>query len=197
MSIETLSVNWLQLIVVFFWTVLTSLGLPGALTFMVSLGALADNVSQLVPIMIVGALAAIIGDILAYSIARKYLTRLSGPLHKFRFFRENENKVAEKLRKYEFFAVFITRFGTTELCAPTSYISGFEKLNRKKFISAAILGEMVYATVYPIIGFMFKETWADLIGVIGNTFVAIVVAIIAIWLLVRFFVKRKKRKLVN
>lgn len=193
MSLEAFSVNWLQLTVIFFWTMLTSFGLPGALTFMVSLGALADNIWQLVPVMITGAIAAIIGDILAYTLARKYFEKIFGTLRKFKFFKENESRVVNGLRKHEFFAVFVTRFATTELCAPTSYISGFEKLNKKKFVSAVILGEMVYATLYPTLGFVFKETWVDLIGIIGNAFSAVLAIVIAIWLLRKYLIKRKTR----
>jgi len=98
---------------------------------MISSGALANSFTDLFYLMIVAIVAAILGDIIAYELARRFSIALGKQLNKFKFFINNELKATQYLAKYEFFAVFLTRFLLTGLGAITSYISGFEKLNRK------------------------------------------------------------------
>lgn len=175
-----------QLGILFTLIFLASIGIPGSLIWMISAGALAGSISDLSTIIIVVATAAILGDIAAYEIARKFSQPISKRLSKFEFFTKNEKRVRESFKKSEFPFVFFTRFIFTGLCAIVSYISGFEKLDRRKFIMAVVLGELIYAIIYPTIGYIFKETWTDIYAVIGDIitvamFVVITVVIIQIW----------------
>ena len=141
--------------IMFVYALIASLGVPGALVLMVSSGALANNFTGLAFIMLAAALGAIFGDITAYELARRFSLALSAKLKGFKFFADNEQKARKQLKKYEFSFVFFTRFALMSLCAPVSYISGFERLNRKKFLVAVISGEVLYALIYPLIGFIF------------------------------------------
>ena len=185
----------ISLAVLFFWVFLSSFGIPGGLVAMISSGALANNLSNLINIILVSAIAAILGDILAYELARKFSLPISKKIRKFKFFINHEIQAREYLCKYEFFTVFITRFLLTGLCAVTSYISGFEKLNRKKYILAVITGEVLYALIYTAAGFAFKLAWNDLVNIINDFIILtilIAITLLLIWIIIRKMRKRNK-----
>jgi len=187
------SINIINLTVLFFWVFLSSFGFPGGIVAMVSSGAIANSLLDLLDLILVSAIAAILGDILAYELARKFSVALANQLHKLRFFINNELKARQFLCKYEFLAVFITRFVLTGLGAITSYISGFEKLNRKKYILAVISGEILYGLIYTTAGYLFKLAWNDLVNII-NDFVILTI-LIAITILLILIIKRYRRKI--
>ncbi|MFA5855983.1 MAG: VTT domain-containing protein [Candidatus Pacearchaeota archaeon] len=187
-----IDVNYLNLGIVFLWSFLSSLGVPGALLLLVSSGALSENISQLSTYIIIALIAVIIGDITAYTLARVFSIKVAKRLDKYKFYKNGEPRARELLKKYEFFTVFITRFAISGLGAVVSYLSGFERLNRKKFISAVILGEIIYATTYPIIGYIFKDTWYDLVGIINNVLTVIVLILVLIFFIFRRIIKRRK-----
>ena len=188
------SINLINLGVLFFWVFLSSFGVPGGLVAMISSGAIANNLLDLADIIIVSAIAAILGDIFAYELARKFSVQISNQLQKFKFFINHELKARQYLGKYEFFAVFITRFALTGLCAVTSYISGFEKLNRKKYILAVVLGEILYGLIYTIMGFIFKLAWNDLVNIIDDFIILTILVAITVLLILIISRKRRKRR---
>ena len=176
-------INLISLGVLFILIFLASLGLPGALVWMVSSGALANNFWELISVMLTAALAAIIGDLTAYGLAKKFSSALSRQFIKFRYFRNGEIKARELFKRYGFSLIFFTRFAITGLCHAVSYVSGFEMLDRKKFLVPVVLGEMLYGAIYPLIGFIFKETWNDFANVIGDVLVIAVLIIVIIFLI--------------
>jgi membrane protein DedA with SNARE-associated domain len=185
-------ISIINLLSVFLWVALSSLGIPGALIFLISSGALANNFLELILIIIFAVFGGIIGDIFAYELARRLLSRLSVKLQKFKFYRDNEEKARNTLQNYEFSFVFFTRFALSGLGAVVSYISGFEKINRKKFILAVILGEIIYGTMYPLLGFFFKQTWNDLSSLVQDALIILTLIIIVVFLIVNH-IRRKRR----
>jgi membrane-associated protein len=186
--------NLISLGAVFIWVFIACLGVPGALFFLISFGALASSVWELVVIIIVAVIAAILGDIFAYELARKFLSRLSTKLRKFSFFRDNEVRSQNTLKRYAFSFVFFTRFALTGLGAAVSYVSGFEKMERRKFILAVVLGEILYGSIYPILGYIFKQAWADFSNLVQDSLIAIVLIIVVIYLIQDLIKKRKIKK---
>jgi membrane protein DedA with SNARE-associated domain len=163
---------------------ISSLGVPGATFWMLSAGALASSASDLVAVMIVVAMAAILGDLTAYELARRFSLPVSKLLRRFRIYRKNEQKVRSRLARSEFSLVFFTRFLLTALCSIVSYVSGFMRLSRARFAAAVVAGESLYGILYPALGFMFKETWRDLSSVLQDAILIVALVVIAI-LLVR------------
>ncbi|VVB78170.1 SNARE associated Golgi protein [uncultured archaeon] len=188
-----LGVNIINLGLVLVWVFGSSLGVPGALFVLVSSGALAGSIWELMAIILTAIIGAVIGDIFAYEIARKFLSRLLIKLQKFKFFRNNELRARSLFKKYAFSSVFFTRFALTGLGAPVSYISGFEKLKRRKYILAVICGEILYGSIYPILGFIFKQTWNDISSMIQDFFIILVLIVIVIFLIVNYMRKRKNK----
>jgi len=182
------------LVAVFLWTFGSSLGFPGALVFLVAAGAMAGSLNELLLIILVGFVAAVLGDITAYTIARKASPTLSLWLKQLRFFMEGEKEAKEILKKYGFYSVFLTRFALMSLCAVVSYLAGFEKLNRRTFILGVVSGEILYACIFPIIGFVFKETWGDIVGIISDASLTLVLVVLVIFLVGVLYRKNKNKK---
>ena len=186
-------IGLLNLGVLFILAFLASFGVPGALPWMMYSGALADSFLALMQVIVITAVAAILGDVTAYELSKRCSLLLSTRLNKYKFFRNGEGRARELLKKYGSFVIFFTRFAFTGLGAVVNYLSGFEKLSRKKFITAVISGEIIYGIMYPLMGFAFKETWNDLANVIRDVFV--VAALIIIILLFSSSLIKKHKKL--
>jgi membrane protein DedA with SNARE-associated domain len=177
----------------FLFVFLSSIGPPTGIVAMVSSGAISNNFGTVIVLMIIAAVAAIAGDIIAYEFARRF-SFLREKLQKYRFYAKGEAKARILLKKYEFFSVFITRFFLTGLCAPISYISGFEKLSRKKYLLAVVSGEILNAIIYTLLGYAFKLAWNNLVEVLENFIAAItILAIVAIlFAIIVPYIRRKR-----
>jgi membrane protein DedA with SNARE-associated domain len=184
-----------NLAVFFLWTFTASLGMPGGLVLIVSSGALSNTVRELAAIMILGVAASTLGDLFAYELARKFSPYIAKMLKRFSWFKDNETRAREILKKTEFPLIFFTRFALTPLCVAVSYISGFEKLDRKKYYIAVFSGEILYGTIYPLVGFVFKETWNDLTSVIIDIATVLILVTITAILIKRFIPSRQGREL--
>jgi membrane protein DedA with SNARE-associated domain len=194
-SISIISgINPMNLAVVFILVFLSSFGFPGGLVAMISSGAIANSFWNIILIIIIAAIAAILGDILAYELARKFSLRIKRRLQRYRFYIKGETKAKSLTIKYEFFSVFITRFFLTGLCAITSYLSGFEKLNRKKYIIAVISGEILYAVIYVTLGYVFRLAWNDLVSILNNIIIITILIAAAVVLVFIIYRIRKKKK---
>ena len=128
------------------------------------------------------------------TIASFFSKKFRKKLRKLSFFRDNEKKAKKLLEKYEFSIIFFTRFALTGLCQVTSYVCGFEKINRKKFITAVLIGELLFAILYSLIGFIAGTTLDMLIKTVNNLAVAIFLLLIAVYLAVYQVRKMGKKK---
>ena len=190
----SLSISFLGFILFGLWVMAGSFGIPASTIGIIAMGSLAGSVPALILVIVITFIAVIIGDILAYTLATKLSDEFKDKLNKFNFFRENEPKVKEMLSKHGFPIVFFTRFALLHLCAVTSYVSGFEKMNKKKFISAILMGEFLFAVIYSLIGFAIGEIITNLVNVINYILVAIVLLILLFYFLKKYLKKRKERK---
>jgi membrane protein DedA with SNARE-associated domain len=186
--------NPLDLGLLFVFVLLGSLGAPTGFVAVVSSGAIAGDIGKVIILIIVSALGAIAGDILAYEIARKF-SFLREKLQKYKFYSKGEPKARALLNKYVFFSVFITRFLFIGLGAIVSYLSGFEKLNRRKYLMAVISGEILFAAIFTIVGYVFRLVWNDLIGFL-NYFMAALTAL-GVALVILIIIRRKRKKAIK
>ncbi len=177
----------------FFWVLTGALGIPGSTIGIILFGSLADNLYAIIPIIIVVYIAVVLGDIIAYELASFFSKKFRKKLRNFSFFRDNEKKVKKLLVNYEFPIIFFTRFALTGLCQVTSYICGFEKVDRKKFILAVLVGELLFAIIYSLIGFFAGTALNLLIKTVNNLAIAIVLILISVYLVVYLIRKYQRR----
>ena len=130
----SLSIGPIGFILFFIWVMAGSFGIPASTFGIIAMGSLSGSIPALILVIIIAYVAVIIGDILAYTLATKLSDEFKEKLKKFKFFRENEPEVKNLLAKHGFPIVFFTRFALPHLCAVTSYVSGFEKMNRNYFL---------------------------------------------------------------
>jgi membrane protein DedA with SNARE-associated domain len=171
----------------------SSLGFPSGTLAMIAFGTMATDFPSLVLVILVAFLAVIIGDVIAYEIARRYSKNITTWLRKFSFFSASEPRARRLLISYGFYIVFFTRFFLVNLCAPISYISGLERFSRKKFLFAVFTGEFLYVVIYSSIGFLFGEIFNDTISLVNEIAIGLVFLVL-IFSLVKFLVSRRKRK---
>jgi membrane protein DedA with SNARE-associated domain len=183
--------NIFNSIIIFIWTFFSSFGLYGGGVLLISSGAFANSLRDLIIIILFGGVAAILGDIAAYELARKFSPHFTRLLSKFKFFRKGEVKARELLEGSQFLWVFFTRFALVALGPVVTYISGFEKMKRKKYLAAVISGEIIYAILFPTLGYVFKETWNDLNNIITD-FVVLAILIVVAAYLIRIVVRDTK-----
>ncbi len=180
--------------VLFIWVFLSSLGFPGALTWLIYAGASAGSDLELFFMILTAAAAAIIGDFTAYEIANKFSGKVYPKIVKFRFFSSREGKARALFRKSEFLFIFLTRFALLSLCTVVSYISGLERFDKRKFMTAVVAGEVLYASIYPILGFMFKQSWEQL-AITVNYVVWAAVLVTLVFIAVKFVYTKNKQRL--
>lgn len=180
--------------ILFFFICLGSFGFPGGTVWMLAFGALASTIPELLLVMLVVASAAMLGDITAYEIARKFSLVLTKQLMRIKFYRQNITRTNELFERSAFAAVFITRFLLLALGAVVSYLAGFQRMDRKRYVTAVVSGETLYGIIYPAIGFAFKETWNDVYNVLNNATLVLVFLVLAV-LLIRFVRKRRAETL--
>lgn len=188
-------INFISLGTLFILVFLASFGFPGELVWIVYSGALANNLWELGLVILTTAVASVIGDLTAYELARKFSAALYQRLIKFKFFRNGHPKVRDLFKIHGFLLVFYTRCVMPGLGTVVNYISGFEKLNRRKFILAVVFGEILYSVMCTVLGFVFKETWNDLTNVIGDILVTLVLIVIIIFLIRMSMTKRRNKQL--
>jgi membrane protein DedA with SNARE-associated domain len=169
----------------------------------VSFGANTSNLSDLIILILVVYSATLIGDISIYFIAKYFSKRVLKFVRRFKWYKKHEKRYKKLLNKYGFWIVFVSRFLVSEVCLVVNYISGFERFNSKKFISAVILGELVFSVLYVLFGYLFKDTWTYLLGLVQNSIRIILLILIALYILYRIIkliknvLKSEKEKIIT
>ena len=163
--------------------------IPGIGILISGYAALAEDFPTLLGLILLVVIAMVIGDILTFFLARRISKKAKKFLRKFKWYYKNENKIKKHLKKNTFKWVFLSRFIVLGASPTTNYLCGFEGIKFKKFIFPEILGTIVFASEYTLIGFIFEETWRNLIKVASLSILSIIaISIIA------YFVGRKIRK---
>jgi len=170
--------------------------IPGVSVLIASYAAFQTTIPNLLLLIVAVWLSSVIGDYSVYLVSRKLSMPVRKFLNKFKWFNQNEEKVKKSLANHEFSAVFYSRFLITGVAPVINYLSGFEKLNAKKFFLAVLSGELVFALIYSLIGYIFRDTWRDLLNTIQYSFIALVGIIIALYLIrriIRYYRREKIR----
>ena len=143
-------------------------------TLIISFGAAVTSIKSLIFLIALVYIATLIGDFSVYFIARHFSKPVLKFVKRFKWFKKNNTKVQNMLDKYGFSIVFFSRFFVTESCLVVNYIAGFERFDYRKFIPAVILGEFVYAVYFCSIGYILRDTWNYMFGIIQNFFFTII-----------------------
>jgi len=176
-----------------FFAVITisSVGMPFPVTFaLVAAGSFArQGEMSLLPVILAGILAAILGDQIGYGLSRwggrgliERITRRVGG--------EEKIKKAEALtRKWGAPGIFFSRWLITGLGPWLNVTSGIAAYPWHRFIIWDVLGEVLWVVLYVMLGYIFSDRVQYISEILGNldwAFLALIVAIILGWKLFRY-----------
>jgi membrane-associated protein len=145
---------------------------------------------RLLPVILAGSLAAILGDQIGYGLSRwggrglvvRISRRLGG---------ESKIKKAEALtKKWGGPGIFFSRWLVTELGPWLNVTSGIAGYPWRRFIFWDVLGEVLWVVLYVMLGYIFSDRVQYISEILGNlawAILALIVAIILGWKLFRYF----------
>lgn len=186
------------LIVVFLLIAAESAGvpLPGETALIAAAIFASQGHYSIVTVIVVAALAAIIGDNIGYWLGRE-LGR--GFLQRYAIVKRFSDRVvppAERFfEKHGGKAVFFARF-IAGLRVAGAWIAGFSKMTWWRFFAWNAIGGIVWATLVALVAFYFGHAAADAIaqyGLLGAGVVALVVILLAVGL--HFWSKRMEERI--
>lgn len=171
---------------------IASVGVPFPVSLtLVAAGSFAKQGElSLLPVIVAGSLAAILGDQIGYGLSRwggrRLIVRISRRLGG-----ETKIKKAEALsKKWGGPGIFFSRWLVTQLGPWLNITSGIAGYPWRRFIFWDALGEVLWVVLYVMLGYIFSDRVQYISEILGNlawAILALIVAIILGWKLFRYF----------
>jgi len=171
---------------------IASVGVPFPVSLtLVAAGSFArQGELSLLPVIVAGSLAAILGDQIGYGLSRwggrRLIVRISRRLGG-----ETKIKKAEALsKKWGGPGIFFSRWLVTQLGPWLNITSGIAGYPWRRFIFWDALGEVLWVVLYVMLGYIFSDRVQYISEILGNlawAILALIVAIILGWKLFRYF----------
>jgi|WetSurMetagenome_2_1015567.scaffolds.fasta_scaffold05285_2 membrane-associated protein len=172
------------------------LGIPlGSMFFILLAGSQANNIQGLFILFLVVLTSEVVGDVLSYDIGRLFgesvwIKKISNK----RNFKKLFVRSKLFLEKHGGVWVFITRF-LVPLAGPyVNYIAGLEAYDFRKFFLFAFLGEVIYSALILFLGYLFKETFEEIISLFTNFSLLIIIGFILYAIGKNIFTTNRRKK---
>ncbi len=184
-------------LIIFFFLILCGLGNPVPEdTVLIAAGYLAyDGVVNLYIILGIAYVGVLTGDLMLYYFGRRYGQHI---IEHPKFLKlipiRRVDKVRRGFKRWGHWMIFFARF-LVGFRSPTFLLSGIMKVPFKEFLIIDCLGALVSVPIFVGAGYLFGSHVDALrqdIGRIKSWVIAIIVAVIAIFFLWRWYVSRKK-----
>ena len=163
---------------------------PVSLTLVAAGSFAKQGEMRLLPVILAGSLAAILGDQIGYGLSRWGGRRLIDRITR-RLGGEKKIKKAEALsKKWGGPGIFFSRWLVTELGPWLNVTSGIAGYPWRRFIFWDVLGEVLWVVLYVMLGYIFSDRVQYIAEILGNlawAILALIVAIILGWKLFRYF----------
>jgi membrane-associated protein len=164
--------------------------LPVSLTLVAAGSFAKQGEMSLLPVILAGSLAAILGDQIGYGLSRWGGRRLIVRISR-RIGGESKIKEAEALsKKWGGPGIFFSRWLVTQLGPWLNVTSGIAGYPWRRFIFWDVLGEVLWVVLYVMLGYIFSDRVQYISEILGNlawAILALIVAIILGWKLFRYF----------
>ncbi len=177
--------KYFALFTICFFASLTNL-LPASASLIASGSLIAKGYFNYYQVFLFAYLGAVLGDIALYVLSYYFSKEI---LIRFGFRRLINSRTfikAEKLfEKNAGKTIFISRFFLSTFGPVINLISGFAKVNYKKFILYDVLGEAIYVFLYTGMGYLFMNNWKHILKIIdyiNNIFIIIILLFIVIYI---------------
>lgn len=154
--------------------------LPASVLVLTSGSFVASGDLALVPVFLAATAAYILGDQLAYGLARKF-----GPTVLSYFERsERAAPIVEKsrslLQRRGALAVLISHTILSPTCPYVSYLSGAGELNWRSFTFAAVPGALFWTAMYIGLGYTFASQLEQVAVILSNFFGVVIAGAVAV-----------------
>jgi membrane-associated protein len=163
---------------------------PVSLTLVAAGSFAKQGEMSLLPVILAGSLAAILGDQIGYGLSRWGGRRLVIRISR-RIGGETKIKKAEALsKKWGGSGIFFSRWLVTQLGPWLNVTSGIAGYPWRRFIFWDVLGEVLWVVLYVMLGYIFSDRVQYISEILGNlawAILALIVAIILGWKLFRYF----------
>jgi membrane-associated protein len=163
---------------------------PVSLTLVAAGSFAKQGEMSLLPVILAGSLAAILGDQIGYGLSRWGGRRLIVRVSR-RIGGESKIKEAEALsKKWGGPGIFFSRWLVTQLGPWLNVTSGIAGYPWRRFIFWDVLGEVLWVVLYVMLGYIFSDRVQYISEILGNlawAILALIVAIILGWKLFRYF----------
>ncbi len=138
---------------------------------------------------------SIVGDMLAYFLARRYGEKW---LNKIIFFRhllksKTYRKVEDYIKDFSPSLIFFSRF-LTELSPVTNLLAGLSGVKSKTFFIFALLGETAYTILYGLTGFFLGSQWQNNTAFLFKAALVMLSLGVTVNLIQVLLYKKRKRK---
>jgi membrane-associated protein len=190
-------------LVIFVGAALDNFGLPASGDIVLFAGGWFSNLglAKLPVVMLSGLAGALVSDNAVYWIGRKGGRPLINRVLKMRFlhFLINEKSLEKAERYFDSHGgkmVFVARFGPG-LRSMTPLFAGVTRMKYYRFLPYNLAAAIVWSVAYTLVGYVFGSYWSDLLAVaksFGFSVVALVILILAAYVLRRRQVRKKRRE---
>lgn len=171
---------WVLLAVVFF----SQLGIPlGSSFFLMWYGSMVEANALLAVPIIATASAAILGDMVSFLLGGQFASQLDNAERRYVWLKVKLNQSRSLMDKYGVWLIWITRFLVTGLGPIVNYLLGSRKYSISKFMVWIVFGEIIFTSCMLYFGYMFKDTWEDLLGIVVDVGWLIALIAIFVWIL--------------
>jgi len=145
---------------------------------------------KLVPVLITATTTAILGDHIAYFVARRGGRRLVDRVTHRLGGTAQIHKAEELSRRWGAAGIFFSRWLVTELCPWVSVASGLTRYPYGRFLFLVVTGEVLWVNLYVMVGYLSNiqvQYFAELLGYHGRMVLGLTLALLVGWRIVRYF----------
>jgi len=179
---------WVLLCLVF----LAQLGIPvGSSFFLMWYGSTLDTTTSLLIVIPVTACAAILGDMTAFSLGKLFSNKFDEAVKTYAWLAKQIDKSHGMLESYGIWIVWFSRFLVTGLGPGISYLLGSRNFPTLKFFSWVVFGEIIFTAEMLYFGYIFKNTWEDLLDFIANAGWLVALVVVSLWI-IKSLIKRMR-----
>jgi membrane protein DedA with SNARE-associated domain len=164
--------------------------LPVSLTLVAAGSFAKQGEMSLLPIILAGSLAAILGDQIGYGVSRWGGRRLIDRLTRRIGGAEKIKRAEAVSKKWGGPGIFFSRWLVTELGPWINVTSGVSGYPWRRFFFWDVIGEVLWVVLYVMLGYIFSDRVQYIVEILGNlawAILALIVALILGWKLFRYF----------
>ena len=174
---------------------LGQIGLPlGGMFFILYAGSQVNSPTDFLIFFLIVWLSEMIGDVGSYVIGRKlYDTAFVKKILLKKKIKSMFEKSRSFFDKHGNISVFFSRFAVTAVGPYLNYIAGLEAYDFGKFLLYVTFGEVLYAFELLLLGYLFKETFDEIIVLFTDLSLLVIVGIVLLWIGRTIFKKIAKR----